>query len=203
MKPDLGATIGKNIARLLDQHKMQQKDLALILSVDESSVGKWILGRNMPRMGRIQEIADYFGINKSEILGDSATQKDISTRIPILGTIAAGEPIFAEQNIEAYLSAPIEWSVDYALRVRGESMVNAGIPDGALVLCRRQADVDDGEIAVCIVDGENATLKRVKRYADILVLHPENPAFEDQVFKGKEKSIVKIVGLAKKVIREI
>lgn len=150
-------------------------------------------------------MADYFGINKSEILGDSTSEgkRVNSARIPILGAIVAGEPISAEQHIETYISIPAKSSVDYALRVRRESMAGASIPNGALALCRRKVDVNDGEIAVCIVAGENATLKRVKRYADVLVLHPENPLFEDQVFIGKDKSIVKIVGLAKKVIREI
>ena len=82
-------------------------------------------------------------------------------------------------------------------------MIGAGIPDGSLVLCKAQQDVDNGQIAVCIVDGEEATLKRVRRYGDVLVLQPENPAFTERAYAGDERAIVSIQGLAIKVIREV
>lgn len=123
--------------------------------------------------------------------------------IPILGTIAAGIPLYAEQYVEGYLAVPPHWPVNYALRVKGESMIGAGIPDGSLVLCKAQQDVDNGQIAVCIVDGEEATLKRVRRYGDVLVLQPENPAFAERTFAGEDRAVVSIQGLAIKVIRDV
>ena len=123
--------------------------------------------------------------------------------IPILGTIAAGIPLYAEQSVEGYLAVPPHWPVNYALRVKGESMIGAGIPDGSLVLCKAQQDVDNGQIAACIVDGEEATLKRVRRYGDVLVLQPENPAFAERTFAGEDRAVVSIQGLAIKVIRDV
>lgn len=128
---------------------------------------------------------------------------DATKSIPILGTIAAGVPITAVQHIEGYLSVPPYWHADYALRVKGDSMTGASIPDGSLVLCRRQGDVENGQIAVCIVDGEEGTLKRIRRYGDTLVLQPENPAHKERAFTGEARADVMIQGLALKVIKDV
>ena len=198
----LALQIGRNIDRLLKENRLSQKELAAAIGVEESSVGKWVLGRNMPLMGSVQKVADYFGVPKSSITETESGDVD-TIRIPICGTIAAGAPIYACQDIEQYLVGPVLWGVNFGLRVKGTSMIGADIPDGSIVLCKSQEDVDDGEIAVCIIDGEEATLKRVRRYAGVLVLHPENPSMEDYVFTGKEKATVKIIGLAKKVIKDL
>lgn len=101
--------------------------------------------------------------------------------IPLLGRIPAGMPIFAHENILEYLPTPTDWVKDgeyFYLQVTGDSMINARIFDGDKVLIRQQQDVENGEIAAVRINGFDATLKRVKKSADNIILYPENPEFE-------------------------
>lgn len=201
-------TIGERLKILRALSGKTQEEVSVLLNkqgvkADRGAVARWETGALEPRLSTAVAFAKIYNVSLDHIVDGKDTVKPVTRAIPLLGTIAAGSPIYAEQNIESYLSVPEPWAVDYALRVRGESMINAGIPDGSIVLCRRQDDVIDGQIAVCIVDGDEATLKRVKRYDSILVLHPENNAMTDMVFKGKDQSLVKIIGLAKKVVKDV
>lgn len=103
--------------------------------------------------------------------------------LQLLGYVAAGEPVVVWEDSHRYVSVPgthVRRSGDhYALEVRGESMIGAGILDGDTVVVRSQARVEIGEIAVALVDGEETTLKRFDRDGDIVVLRAENPDFED------------------------
>ncbi|MDN5324135.1 MAG: repressor LexA [Clostridia bacterium] len=114
-------------------------------------------------------------------------------KIPVLGVIRAGEPILAEENIIGYesISADEIKSGEYFyLKVKGDSMINARIYDGDLVLVRKQEDVENGQIAVILIEDE-ATLKRVYRNNGTLILHPENPKYQPMLI---EKGNVKIIG---------
>lgn len=116
-------------------------------------------------------------------------------KIPLLGTIACGDPILAAENIESEVDIPDEIHADFALRCKGDSMINARIFDGDLVYIRQQDIVDNGEIAAVLVDDE-ATLKRVKLYPDHIVLEPENPMYKPLSFWGEEMNTVRILGRA-------
>jgi len=116
-------------------------------------------------------------------------------RVGLLGDIACGEPITAEENIEEYVDLPEHIKADFALRCRGDSMINARIFDGDIVYIRRQPDVANGEIAAVLIDTE-ATLKRVYHYADRLELRPENPTFPVLQVEGDELASVRILGKA-------
>lgn len=99
-------------------------------------------------------------------------------RIPILGTIHAGLPLFADENIEGYEFADVpDGDGHYYLRVKGDSMVNARICDGDLVLIKQQTCANDGQIVACLVNGDEATLKRFYRQKDMIILKPENPSY--------------------------
>jgi repressor LexA len=101
--------------------------------------------------------------------------------IPLLGEIAAGSPIIAEENIEETLALPrdlVGTGTLFALRVKGDSMVGAGIMPGDLVIIRQQQTADDGTIVAALVDGEEATVKRLRRSAGGVTLEAENPAYE-------------------------
>lgn len=117
------------------------------------------------------------------------------TKIPLLGNIACGDPITAEENLDGFVSAPEEISADFALRCKGDSMIGARILDGDIVLIRQQPDVEDGEIAAVLIDNE-ATLKRVHKKAGCLILNPANPAYEPIVITGEELNDVRIIGKA-------
>lgn len=118
--------------------------------------------------------------------------------IPIVGSINCGTPLFAEDNIEGYIETPVEDmtsdEIYFWLRAKGDSMINAGIHEGDLLLIRQQNDVDSGDIAVVAVNGDEATLKRVVKKENALVLQPENPAHETKIFVGNEINDVQIRG---------
>lgn len=197
--------IGKMLHDRRKELNLTLESVGKAVGVAKSTVRKWESGdiANM-RRDKISALARVLNIDPTELMDwENKKSKDAIKQIPLLGTIAAGEPIYAEQNIETYLCTPDSWRVDFALRVKGESMIGAGIPDGSVVLCKAQQDVDDGQIAVCIVNGDEATLKRVRRFDDYLVLHPENPAMEDIRFKGKDRAIVAIMGRALKVLKDV
>ena len=119
-------------------------------------------------------------------------------RYPLLGTIACGQPILAEQNIETYVTADAGLKADFCLRCKGDSMINARIFDGDLVFFRAQSSVENGEIAgVLVEDWETeATLKRVHLFSDHVVLEAENPRYRPLVFWGQDMERVRIVGKA-------
>lgn len=116
-------------------------------------------------------------------------------KIPLIGTIACGAPILAEEHIEEYIDIPKHINADFALTCKGDSMINARIFDGDIVYIRQQDTVENGEIAAVLIDGD-ATLKRVKLYEDHISLEPENPQYRPYVYWGEEMNNVRILGKA-------
>lgn len=116
-------------------------------------------------------------------------------RIPLVGEIACGSPILAEENVEEILEIPQHIKADFALRCHGDSMIRVHIHDGDIVYIRQQPDVDNGSIAAVCIEN-SATLKRVYKYPDKLVLSPANPQYEPLVYTGDELSQVRILGKA-------
>ncbi len=116
-------------------------------------------------------------------------------KIPLIGTIACGMPILAEEHIDDYVNLPSHIHADFALVCKGDSMINARIFDGDLVYIRRQDMVGNGEIAAVLIEGE-ATLKRVRIYNDHVSLEPENPMYRPIVLWNEEMNNVQIIGKA-------
>lgn len=118
-------------------------------------------------------------------------------KIPMLGNVACGKPIYADEDKEHYIQAGTDIHADFCLTAKGDSMIGARIMDGDLVFCRRQDMVDNGDIAVVII-GEEATLKRVYYYPaqSKLVLQAENPKYEPFVYVGAELNEIHILGKA-------
>lgn len=115
--------------------------------------------------------------------------------VPLVGQIACGAPILAEENITEYLSVDKKIPADFALTCKGDSMINARIYDGDIVYIRIQPDVENGEIAAVRI-GEEATLKKVRKFPNKLVLSPCNPIYDDLVYTGSELLDVAIIGKA-------
>lgn len=116
-------------------------------------------------------------------------------QIPLVGAIACGTPILAEQNIEEYVDLPRHIRADFALTCRGDSMEGAGICDGDVVYIRRQDQVLPGQIAAVLIDDE-ATLKRVYFSGSSVILQPENPAYPPMIYTGRDAEQLRILGLA-------
>lgn len=128
-------------------------------------------------------------------IGENTLPLPKTKRVPLLGTIACGEPILAEENLDGYVEMAEEVTADFALRCRGDSMVNARILDGDLVFIRQQPDVENGEIAAVLI-GDEATLKRVYKYPQQVVLQPENPKYPPLVYAGEQLQELRILGKA-------
>lgn len=117
-------------------------------------------------------------------------------QVPLIGAIACGAPILANEHIEDYVDVPKHITADFALTCKGDSMINARIFDGDLVYIRQQDTVENGEIAAVLNDDGEATLKRVRLFADHICLEPENPLYKPLVYWGEEMNAIRIIGKA-------
>lgn len=116
-------------------------------------------------------------------------------KVPLVGSIACGTPILAEENLDGDVEAPDHVRADFALRCKGDSMINARIFDGDIVYIRQQESVEHGEIAAVLI-GDEATLKRVYIYDDCISLEAENPQYKPMVYRGEEMNNIRILGKA-------
>lgn len=164
--------ISKRIQEILDKNNMKQSDLAKILKVSESTVGKWILMKSIPRMGIIQKLSDYFNIPKSYFLEESTTYRAKCLRIPVLDRVTAEIPIEAITDVKDWEEIPASMSKTgeyFALKIT-ESSMEPRMMDGDIVIVKRQSDVDSGDVAVVLVNGDNATVKQITKSATGLTL---------------------------------
>lgn len=197
-------TMKARLQDALDLRDMRPIDLANASGVSKGSISQYLSGRNQATNDRLYSMAKALRVNPAWLMGFDVDRDDISIfypnakslpethRVPILGTIACGEPIFAEQNLDGYAEAPVS-NCDFCLRCKGDSMIGTRIYDGDIVYIKSQPEVENGQIAAVLVDGE-VTLKRVYLFGDHVVLHPENPAFRDQIYDNRND--VRILGLA-------
>lgn len=162
--------IARNINFQLKRKGVNQTDMARDLNIPEMTVSNWINAKTYPRQDKIQMMADYFDVKRSDLTEEQPTNlirvSPQTIQIPILGKIACGEPLLASENVESYIYKSPENLPSgelFALIAKGDSM-EPTIPDGATVLLRAQPDVENGEIAAVLVNGdEEATLKRIRK----------------------------------------
>ena len=173
-------------------------EVANALGVREATAQRYESGeiKNL-KHETVLEMARIFGCSPAYLMGwedDAEYKKERGTTLPLLGKIAAGQPILAEEECEFF--SPIDDTrADFCLRVRGDSMIGAGIKDGDIVFIRKQESVDDGEIAAVLVDDE-ATLKRVYVTDDAVTLIAENPKYKPMVYTKKQCKNIRILGKA-------
>lgn len=144
----------------------------------------------------IAELRERGLLNKTDNKKRAVSIKTNSVNIPLIGTVTAGQPIFAYENYEDYYSLPAnEFNGEnlFMLRVQGTSMIEAGIFDGDKIVVQKQETADDGEIVVALID-DSATVKRFFRKNGKIILHPENAALSDIVL-DEVKILGKVVGL--------
>ena len=147
----------------------------------------------------LQKLQDKGYLNKANNKKRSVTlTRSSGVNIPLIGTVTAGQPIFAYENYEDYYTFPAdEFKGEdlFMLRVEGTSMIDAGIFNGDKIIVRRQESAENGEIVVALVE-DSATVKRFFRRDGKIVLHPENESLSDMIFENGEVSILgKVIGL--------
>ena len=195
-------SIGSYIKSLRNERGYSQEELGALLGVQRAAVQKWECGtvKNLKR-DTIKKLSAIFGVDPSSFIdNDYMSYKNVCAlpqmnRIPILGTIACGTPIFATENFDGETIVPEDIKADFALRCTGDSMIDARIMDGDIVYIRQQPTVENGEIAAVLVDDE-ATLKRVYLNDDTLTLVACNSKYQPFVFTGEQLDKIIILGKA-------
>ena len=178
-----------------------QPDIAEVLGVTKSAVNAYFTGNKMPRMDRIKKLADHFGCNVSDLVDDKSIEDQITAvAIPVLGTVPAGVPIEAIQDILGYEEIPkimADTGEFFCLRVEGNSMYPL-LYSGETIVIKKQETADNGDIVVALVDNEETTVKRLKRVSDGIILEAENPEYNSLYFNERQikNEKVKIIGKA-------
>lgn len=208
--------IGKKLKKLRNEKGLTQVELGRMLNVGPTSIANYESGYSMPDIVSLAKLADIFGVSMEFIASEESYHTDplnnISVKFPepgkkiisvdVLGTVPAGIPFEAIEDVvgsEEIQISVAESSCDYfALRVKGDSMAPR-IRSGDVVICKKQPSVESGEAAVVMVNGNDATLKRVKRSAEGITLVPDNPSFDVKYYSNEEIESLPIVVLGKVV----
>ena len=215
--PDLPS--GKRLEMLFDFSDFDHIVVCYNLGIDQTYLNQWMDHNDLPPIPVVDKFLGVFHIKPEDLLPaveltiyrsesaewyDSSSLSEIPSgfipvpkmqRVPIIGTIACGDPITAEENIEGYADVPADRHVDFCLICEGDSMIDAGIKNGDVVYIRKQPKVENGQIAAVRIDNE-ATLKRVYFHGDTLILQPANANYPPLSFSGTELENVIIEGLA-------
>lgn len=193
--------VGELIRQKRIELNLTQEQLGNLVGVNRAAINKWETGRvtNLKRE-TIKQLSEIFGISPALLVEPDISPENIISmpamrKIPLIGTIACGVPILASENHDGDVDVPEHIHADFALRCKGDSMINARIFDGDIAYIRQQDTIENGEIAAVLIDDE-ATLKRVRLYDDHIVLEPENPQFRPIVYWNEEMNDVHIIGKA-------
>lgn len=213
------ANFGSILKNLRTSRGITQGELATMLDISRSTVGMYETGGREPDFETMEAIADIFNVDMDYLMGRTQVERKhpISpprkkippgfrplpemVQVPLVGRIACGKPITAEENIERMVCVPAKWRATFTLTCEGSSM-EPKIHDGDLVAIRSQPTVENGEVAAVRIDGE-ATLKRVYLHESFIELRAENPAFESIILAKEEMNTVTIEGKAVGLCRDI
>lgn len=204
---DLGnkKVFSKNLRKYMNLYQKSRSDICKDLGFAYTTFTSWETGVNYPRIDKIEMMADYFHIEKSDLIEDK-TDKPSSPvkgiRIPVLGRVAAGIPIEAITDIEDWEEIPQSMAKTgeyFALKIAGKSM-EPRMMDGDVVIVRRQPDVDSGDIAVVLVNGNDATVKQISKSDAGLTLIGWNPSvYTPKTYNKKECKELPVTILGKVV----
>lgn len=192
----------KNLVALLSQRNKTQKEVADAISVSPQTFNTWCQGIALPRMGKVQRLADYFNIEKSDLIDEkndtlhNLQRKGIS--INVYGRVAAGIPMEMIDNIidTEEISEEMALKGDYfGLQIHGNSM-EPKMSEGDVVIVRKQDDAETGDTVIATINGTDATCKRLKKYRDGIELIATNPSYQPMFYSNEEieSKPVRIIG---------
>lgn len=199
-----------NLRDIRKERGKTQKQIAKLLGISQQSYSAYENGVSQPPRDALIKLAEYYQVSTDYLLDrtnlPTSTPRQVTfsnvfpvekRKIPFLGKIACGEPIFAEEEKVVYVEALSDLHVDFCLQTKGDSMINARIKDGDIVFIRSQPEVNNGEIAAVAI-GDTATLKRVYYYPEKnqITLQAENPAFPPLTYVGAKLEEIRILGKA-------
>lgn len=203
---DLGnkEIMSQNIQRLMEKHGKDRNDICRDLGFKYTTFTDWVNGNTYPRIDKIELMANYFNVSKSELVESHTNDSQVkSVVIPVLGRVAAGIPLTAAEYIidtEEISQAMANDGEYFGLQVKGDSM-EPRFTDGDVVIVRKQSDADDGDIVIALINGDDAVVKRLKKYADGIALISTNPAYDPMIFNNEqiETTPVQILGKVKEL----
>ncbi len=195
----------ERLKKLRDSKKLTQKELADILNVDRTTYVKWETGSSNPSLDTVIKISKFFNISIDYLLGNNepppTTTTDKSVKIPVLGEVAAGYPIFAAENIIDYEEIPEVMAKNgeyFALKIHGNSM-EPRICNNDVVIVRKQSDVDSGDIAIVLINSDSGTCKKILKHENGITLLSFNAAYEPRFFTKEEISTLPVTVVGKVV----
>ena len=193
----------QNLNRYLSLSKKSQKEVADAIGVSPQTFNTWCQAIALPRMGKVQKLADYFDIGKSDLIDEKSPNAMISSRhkvvtINVLGGVAAFIPIEAIEDIidtEEITEEMAKAGNFFGLKIKGDSM-EPKISENDVVIVRQQDDAESGDIVIATINGNEATCKRLRKYRDGIELISNNPSYEPMFFSKEEieNKPVKIIG---------
>lgn len=189
--------VSESIKKLRTKYDLTQSELGIIAGVSDKAVSTWENGTAEPRMGAVQRIADHFMISKTEVI-EGIPSPTLPLVLPVLGSVPAGIPLEAIEDIVDYEEIPSKCANSdkefFALKVKGDSMSPKYL-EGDTIILERCEDVESGTDAVVYVNGYDATLKKVIKKSDCIILQPINPVYDPIVIDyGRDGDPVRIVG---------
>ena len=198
------SAFGRTLRRLRKEDNLTQKQLADKLGLAFSTISMYERGDREPDFETLEAIADFFNVSMDTLYGKDTNNiyslnnimaMPAIKKVPLLGTIACGSPILAVENIERDVDMPENIRADFALRCKGDSMIDAHIYDGDIVYIRQQPIVENGEVAAVVIEDE-ATLKRFYQDGDTVTLMPCNSKYRPFVYTGEQLEQIRIIGKA-------
>lgn len=203
---DLGNKIimAQNIQRLMNKHGKDRSDICRDLGFKYTTFTDWVNAKTYPRIDKIELMANYFHVSKSELVeSHNDNQQAHAVVIPVLGRVAAGIPLTAAEYIIDTEEIPQAMAADgeyFGLQVKGDSM-EPRIKNGDVVIVRKQSDADDGDLVIALINGDDAVVKRLKKYKDGIGLISSNPTYDPLYFSNEEieSKPVEIIGKVKEL----
>ena len=201
---DLGnkEIFSKNLNRYMKLNNKDRNDVSRDLNIPYSTVTDWCNGNIYPRIDKIEMLANYFEIKKSDLIEGKKLAGD---KIPVLGVVKAGYDYLAEENVIGYVTvndSSLKNEDFFALKVKGDSMV-PDIYENDIAIIKKQNDFENGDYVVALINGEEATIKRGYKTDTGLLLQPVNSSFEPLIFNKYEINNipVKIIGVVYNITR--
>ena len=179
--------VASRIKYYLKKYQITQEELAKRIGVSQAAVNNWCNGKKSPRMSKVDAMCEVFHCRRSDLINDTAQSQNIlSKKIPVLGRVAAGVPIEMIEDIVDEVEIPGKWEGEhFGLVIHGDSM-EPKISDGDIVIVKKQDYIENGQIGIITVNGEDATCKHIFKYADTLVLRSNNPKYEEMVYTKEQ-----------------
>lgn len=190
------------LRQALEFRNMSQSELSRLSGIGKSAISQYLSGEYEAKQENIYLMSKPLNVNPAWLMGFDVPMVggEINRGIPIIGTIAAGTPILAEENIEDYFVIDNRVNADFGLKVKGDSMINANIYNGDIAFIKKQPDLENGEIGAILLENE-ATLKRFSKTNNSVILQAENPNMTDwpRVYtSGNIRVLGKLVGVYSK-----